>query len=79
MPEGLDFELGFAIEDPMGIDALLLARALIRFGRLIPPEARGEVARQLDIKSEFLEEHCKSCGRHCSRQSPPGLGSSEPS
>lgn len=55
MPEGLDFDLGFAIDDPMGLDALLLARALIRLGKAIKPELRMVVARAFDETAQLLE------------------------
>ena len=55
MPEGIDFLLGFEIDDPMGLDALLLARALIRFGKSIPEGMRAEVARELEQVATKLE------------------------
>ena len=69
MPEGLDFQLGFAIDDPMGLDALLLARALIRFGQAVPEAMRAEVARKLEaltermkVKSNVDSNFPSSCG-----------------
>ena len=54
MTEGLDFELGFAIDDPMGLDALMLARALIRFGKGVPPEMRAKAVDLLDQMTAIL-------------------------
>jgi hypothetical protein len=50
----LVLELGFAIEDPLGLDAVLLARALLRFGQRVPPENRREVIDFLERASVAL-------------------------
>ena len=76
MPEGLDFLLGFEIDDPMGLDALLLARALIRFGQAIPEAMRADVARTLEAVAQRMKAKTNvdgnfpsDCGgvrvRHC--------------
>lgn len=39
------FEIAFAIEDPCGFDALILAREMLFFARRIRPEHRDAVAR----------------------------------
>jgi hypothetical protein len=44
----LIIELGFAIEDPLGRDAILLARALVRFARRVPEANRRAVAELLE-------------------------------
>lgn len=44
----LILDLGFAIEDPLGVDTVVLARALVKFGERIPPDQRRTVAAALD-------------------------------
>jgi hypothetical protein len=39
--------VAFAIEDPCGVEAIELARALIDFGRVVAPSRRREIALHL--------------------------------
>jgi hypothetical protein len=50
-------ELAFAIEDPTGLDEILLAKALIAFARKVPACNRRAMAELLE--SATLEEVCK--------------------
>ena len=45
--ENLVLELAFAIDDPCGVDAILLAKALIEYGRAVPESQRRETAAEL--------------------------------
>lgn len=63
----LIIELGFAIEDPLGLDAILLARALLRFARKVPVANRRAMAELLEsasteeIETEFRKAtHAKT-------------------
>ncbi len=55
MPDDLEFELGFAIEDPCDLDTMALARALVHFGKSVPPNLRRDVARQLEAMAVDLK------------------------
>ena len=56
----LIIELGFAIEDPLGIDTILLARALVRFARKVPEGNRRAMAELLEsASSEEIETEFK--------------------
>jgi len=44
----LILELGFAIEDPLGVEAIELAKALLKFGQRIPPDQRRAMIASLD-------------------------------
>lgn len=53
----LVMDLAFAIDDPCGLDAIQLARALIEFGRSIPAAQRVNVAKSLTVAAAKVAAH----------------------
>lgn len=73
MGKGLVLELAFAIDDPCGIDAVTLARALIEFGQSVPEGKRLVIASMLDraagdLRTKGPKEDCSAGARDALEQ-----------